>query len=51
MFGSEFVVMQIIRDLIVSIHYNLYIFGVMLDGTYDVMCDNQRVVNNTSLSQ
>ena len=50
-FDSELIAMIISRDLIVALRYNLRIFGVPLDGPADVMCDNQGVVNNTSLPQ
>ena len=48
-FGSELVAMRITRDIIVALHYKLRIFGVTLDGSSAVMCDNQGEVNNTSL--
>ena len=48
-FGSEFMAMQIARDLIVALQYKLIMFGVTLDGPNDVMCDNQGVVKNKSL--
>ena len=43
--------MRIARDLIVALYCKLRMFGVPLDGPSDVMCDNQVVVNNTSLTQ
>ena len=43
--------MRIARDLIVVLRYKLRMFGVPLYGPADVMCDNQGVVNNTSLPQ
>ena len=39
-FGSGFVAMRIMRDLIVAQRYKLRMFGVTLDGTSDVVCDN-----------
>ena len=50
-FGSEFVAMQIARDLIVALRYKLRIFGVPLDCSTDVVCNNQGVVKNTSFPQ
>ena len=50
-FGSEFVAQCIKRDLIVSLHYKLRMFCLPLDGTSNVMCDNQGVVNKKSLPQ
>ena len=49
--GSEFVAMQIARDLIVALRYKLRIFGVPLDCSTDVVCNNQGVVKNTSSTQ
>ena len=40
-FVSEFVEMRIMRDLIVALHYKKRMFVIPLDGTSDVMCDNQ----------
>ena len=39
------------RDLIVALRIKLKMFGVAIDGPADVMCDNQGVVQNTSLPQ
>ena len=50
-FGSEFMAMQIARDLIVALQYKLIMFGVTLDGPTDVMFDNQGMVKNTSFPQ
>ena len=49
MVDSGSVAMQITRDLTVAIRYKLRFFCVPLDGPSDVICDNQGVVNNTSL--
>ena len=43
--------MWIARDLIVELHYKLSIFGVKLYRPYNVVCDNQVLVNNMSLPQ
>ena len=50
-FGSEFMAIQIARDLIVALQYKVIMFGVTLDGPTDVMCDNQGVVKNTIFPQ
>jgi len=47
-FGSEFIAMRIATDLIVSLRYKLWMFGVPLLGPANVLCDNQGIVNNTS---
>ena len=50
-FGSELVEIWITRGLIASLHCKLRIFAVPLDGTSDVICDNQLVFNTTSSTQ
>ena len=50
-FESELVALRIAREFIVALRYKLRIFGVPLDGPTDVICDNQGVVENTSLPQ
>ena len=42
---------RISRDLILAILYKLRMFGVPLDGPYNVICNNQGLVNSTSLPQ
>jgi len=49
MFGSEFVAMRIATNLIISLRYKLRMFGVPLIGPASVFCDNQGVVNNTTM--
>ena len=49
LFGSEFVALRIAKNLIVSLHYKLRMFGAPLDGFTGVFCDNQGMVKNTSL--
>jgi len=48
-FGSEFIALCIATDLIVALQYKLHMFGVPLLGPANVLCDNQGVVNNTTL--
>jgi len=43
--------MRIATDLIVSLRYKLRMFGVPLFGPANVFCDNQGVVNNTTLPE
>ncbi len=43
-FGSEFVAMRIAVDLIESVRYKLRMFGVTLQGSANVFCDNKSVV-------
>ena len=49
MFGSEFMAMRIDIYLFVVLRYKFRMFYVLFDGPYNIMCDNQEVVNNTSL--
>ena len=41
--------MRITRDIIVSLHYKLKMFGVPLNEPNDVMWYNQRVAKNTRI--
>ena len=50
-FGSEFVALRIVRDLIMGLRYKLRMFGVTIVGPASVLCDNQGVVKNTSLAK
>jgi len=50
-FGSKFIAMRVAVDLIVSLRYKLRMFGVPLFGPANVFCDNQAVVNNTTLAE
>ena len=47
-FGSEFVAMRVAVDLIEALQYKLRMFGIPLEGSTSVFCDNQGVVNNSS---
>jgi hypothetical protein len=48
-FGSEFVPLRNVRDVIIALRYKLRMFGVPLEGPAQVYCDNQGVVKNTSI--
>ena len=50
-FGSEFVAMQIAKDMAIALRYKLRMFGIPIDGPADIFCDNQGVVKNTSLPE
>ena len=47
-FGSEFIALRICNELIVALRYKLCMFGVLLDGSADIFCDNLGVVMNAS---
>ncbi len=51
-FGSEFIATCIAVELIESIHYNLRMFGIPIDGPTNVFCGNNGVViDSTNLNQ
>jgi hypothetical protein len=50
-FGSEFVALRCVRDLIVALRYKLRMFGVPIEGPAKVLCDNQGVVKNASIPE
>ena len=45
-FGSYFIALGITTEIIDSLWYKLRCFGVPVNGTADVFCDNKSVVNN-----
>ncbi len=48
MFGSEFVAARIAVELIESLRYKLRMFGVPIDGTTNVYCDNDSVCKSST---
>ena len=50
-FGSEFVALRICTDMIKSLRYKLRMFGVPIEGSASVFCDNQSVVYNATLPE
>ena len=46
-FGSEFVAMRILIEILEGLRYKLRMFGVPLDGPCNVFCDNQAVITST----
>ena len=47
-FTSEFIALKTCMERIVGTRFKLRILGIPIDGTADVLCDNQSVVNNSS---
>ena len=47
-FGSEIVAMRIAVELIEGLRYKLRMMGVPIDGSCNVLCDNESVVKNVS---
>ena len=48
-FGLEFVALRIANKLVDSLRYKLICFGVRMDGTDSIFCDNKSVVTNASV--
>jgi hypothetical protein len=48
-FGSKFIAMRIVVDMLESLRYKLRMFGVPLDGPSNVFCDNNSVVINATI--
>ena len=47
-FGSEFIALRIAVELIESLRYKLRMFGIPLNGSARVFCDNESVVKSSS---
>ena len=45
-FGSEFVVLRVATELIISLRYKLCMFGISIERHTDVDCDNEPVYKN-----
>lgn len=48
-FGSEFVAMRIMVELLESLRYKLRMMGIPTDGPANVFCDNKSVVTNATV--
>ena len=48
MFESEFTAMKNSVELIAALRYKLRMFGVPIDGSTDIFCDNEAAYNNSS---
>ena len=46
-FGSEFVAMRILVEMLIALRYKLRMFGVRIDGPCNVFCDNESVTKST----
>ena len=46
-FGSEFVAMRTLVEILLGLRYKLRMFGIPIDGPCTVFCDNQAVTNST----
>ena len=50
-YGSELVAMRIAKDMISALRIKLKCFGIPLSGPTNVFCDNNGVVQNTSIPE
>jgi len=48
-FGSEFVAMRIMVEMLESLRYKLRMFGIPIDGPSNVFCDNKSMVTNSTV--
>ncbi len=48
-FGSEFIAMRIMVEMLESIRYKLRMFGIAIDGAANVFCDNKSVITNSTV--
>ena len=51
MFGSELVVLRIVRNMILDIRIKFKMLMLPLDGTAHVFCNNNEIVKNTSIHE
>jgi hypothetical protein len=45
-FGSKFIAMHILVEMLESLRYKICMFGIPIDGPANVFCDNKSVVTN-----
>ena len=50
-FGSEFVALRVGMEMNEGLRYKLRMMGVPISGPTNVLCDNQSVVDNTTLPE
>ena len=48
-FGSEFIAMRIMVEMLEAFRYKLRMFGIPIDGPANVFCDNKSVVTNATV--
>jgi len=48
-FGFEYIALRICTEMIEALRYKLRCFGVPVQGSSDILCDNQSVVTNSSV--
>ena len=50
-FGSEFVAMRILVEMLIALRYKLRMFGVPIEGPCNVFCDNEAVTKSSILAE
>ena len=50
-FGAEFCALKIAVEMIEALRYKLRMFGIPIDGSTNVYCDNEAVYKNTSIPE
>jgi len=48
-FGSEYIALRICTEMIEALRYKLRCFGVPVQGSSDILCDDQSMVTNSSV--
>jgi hypothetical protein len=48
-FGSEFIAMRIMVEMLEALRYKLRMFGIPIDGPANVFCDNKSVVMSSTI--
>jgi hypothetical protein len=48
-FGSEFIALRILVEMLEGLRYKLRMFGIPIDGPSNVFCDNKSVVTNSTV--
>ena len=43
-YGSEFVAMRVLVEMIIALRYKFHLFGVPIDGPWNVFCDSDDVL-------
>ena len=46
-YGSEFVAIRILVEILIGLRYKLRTFGIPIDDQYNVFCDNDAVTKTT----
>ena len=51
MFGAEFCEMKTAVEMIEGLRYKLSMFGILVDGSDNIYCDNEAVTKNTPIPE